>query len=415
MYLNKAKIMKSIQALREQRQKLAAELRKIMDATEGKTWGSEDQDKYDGLVKEIDSIDAQIERIEKTLEIENASQDRIDSRSIVNDLSTDQAESEIETEKSVFNTFLRGGREALSMKQREFVQNRIRNAQSTGTNSEGGFIVPTDFATTLLQNLKAFGGVRSVANVVSTMNGMEMQWPTIDETGNEGELVAENAAVTSQDLVFGSKSIGAFKYSSKSIAVPFELLQDNNVDLESYIINALSERIARITNKHFTVGTGTSQPNGIVTAAGAGVTAAAAAAISLDDLIDLEHSVDPAYRAQGASYMFNDNTLKLIRKLKDADGRPLWNPSLVSGEPDRIGRYSYTINQNMADATTGQRSVLFGNFRNYMIRDVMDVTLFRMTDSKYTELGQVGFLAFSRHDGNLMDASGASVKALTQA
>lgn len=407
--------MKSIQALREQRQQLAAELRKIMDSTADKAWGKEDQEKYDSLVNQVDSVDAEIKRIEKALEIENASNDRIENRANDLGVSSDEAQNAIETEKSVFNTFLRGGKESLNAKQREFVANRIQNAQSTGTNSEGGFIVPTDFASTLLENLKAFGGVRSVANVISTASGYDMQWPTIDETGSVGELVAENESATSQDLVFGSKTLGAYKYSSKSIAVPFELLQDNNVDLEGYILNALAERIARITNLHFTVGTGTNQPNGIATAAGAGATAAAAAAISFDDLFDLEHSVDPAYRALGASYMFNDNTLKLVRKIKDSEGRPIWQPSLVAGEPDRIGQYGYTINQNMADATTGNRSVLFGNFQNYMIRDTMNVTLFRMTDSKYTEKGQVGFLAFSRHDGDLMDATGASVKALTQA
>lgn len=407
--------MKSIQALREQRQKLAAELRKIMDSTADKEWSEENQSNYDSIVDQIDKIDAEIQRIEKALEIENASNERVEARATAQNVSQDEAANSIEMEKSVFNTFLRGGRDALSMQQREFVQNRIQNAQSVGTNSEGGFIVPTDFATTLLQALKAYGGVRSVANVISTMGGYDMQWPTIDETSSEGELVAENASVTTQDLVFGSKTLGSYKYSSKSIAVPFELLQDNNVDLEGYIINALAERIARITNKHFTIGTGTNQPNGIVTAAGAGVTAAAAAAISYDDLVNLEHSVDPAYRALGASFMFNDSTLKLLRLLKDADGRPLWQPSLQSGEPDRLGRYGYVINQHMANATTGQRSVAFGNFSNYMIRDVMNVTLFRMTDSKYTEKGQVGFLAFSRHDGDLMDADGSSVKVLTQA
>lgn len=407
--------MKSIQALREERQKLAAELRTIMDSTAGKDWSNDDQAKYDSLVASVDNIDAEIQRIEKALDIENASTQRVENR--VNDLgiSADEAQNAIETEKSVFNTFLRQGREGLNMAQRQFIQNRIQNAQSTGTNSEGGFIVPTDFATTLLQELKSYGGVRSVANVISTAGGYDMQWPTIDETGNKGELVAENASVNSEDLTFGSKTLGAYKYSSKSIAVPFELLQDNNVDLEGYILSALGERISRITNEHFTTGNGSSKPSGIAIGAGTGATASGASAITLDDLIELEHSVDPAYRALGASYMFNDNTLKLVRKLKDADGRPLWNPSLVSGEPDRIGRYGYVVNQDMADATTGNRSVIFGNFQNYMIRDVMNVTLFRMTDSKYTEKGQVGFLAFSRHDGALMDASGSSVKALTQA
>lgn len=407
--------MKSIQALREQRQKLAAELRKIMDSTEGKDWTDENQGQYDHLVAEVDKIDAEIDRIQKALDIENADSARIENRASVSGVSLDEASNEIITEKSIFNTFLREGRQGLNNEQIRFVQNRIRNDQSTGTNSEGGFIVPKDFATTLLHELKSFGGVRSVANVMATTGGYDMQYPTIDDTSNEGELVAENASVSSQDLAFGAKTIGAYKYSSKSIAVPFELLQDTNIDLENVIIRELAERIQRVTNKHFTIGTASGQPEGIATAASLGVTAASATAITFDELFDLEHSLDPAYRALGAAYMFNDNTLKLVRKIKDADGRPLWQPSLIAGEPDRIGRYNYVINQNMADAATGNTSVIFGNFQNYMIRDVMNVQLFRMTDSKYTEKGQVGFLSFSRHDGKLMDASGNSIKKLVQA
>lgn len=405
--------MNSIQALREERQKLAAKLREIMDSTAGKQWSDENQKEYDHIVNEVDKVDAQISRIEKTLEIENAADSRIENRSIIESVSNDEAAFKINMETSVFNTFLREGKEGLNSEQRQYVQNRIRNAQSTGTNSEGGFVVPKDFATTLIEELKAFGGIRSVATTLATDSGSEMQFPTVDDTSNEGELVAENAAVTSQDLAFGAKTIGAYKFSSKSIAVPFELLQDNNVNLEAYIRTALATRIARITNRLFTVGTGTAQPEGVVVGAGAGVTAAAASAITYDDLVDLEHSVDPAHRALGASYMFNDNTLLAIRKLKDADGRPLWQPSLTAGEPDRIGRYAYTINQNMADIGASAVSTLFGNFRNYMIRDVMNVMLFRMTDSKYTEKGQVGFLAFSRHDGKLLDAAGTSIKKLT--
>lgn len=405
--------MKSIQALREQRQQLAAKLREIMDSTQDAKWSADNQNEYDSIVAQVDSVDAEIERVEKALEIENASSQRVENRVASQGISADEAASKINMETSVFNTFLREGKEGLNSEQRQYVQNRIQNAQSTGVGSQGGFVVPTDFATTLIEELKAFGGVRSVANVMSTASGNPMQFPTVDDTANEGELVAENAAVSSQDLAFGTKNVGAYKFSSKSIAVPFELLQDNNVNLEAYILNALSTRIARITNRMFTVGTGTGQPEGVVTAAGTGVTAATATGIAYDDFVNLEHSVDPAHRQNGGTLMFNDNTLLAYRKLKDADGRPLWQPSLTAGEPDRIGRYGYVINQNMDDIGASNVSTVFGNFSNYMVRDVMDVMLFRMTDSKYTELGQVGFLAFSRHDGKLLDATGATIKKLT--
>lgn len=53
------------------------------------------------------------------------------------------------------------------------------------------------------------------------------------------------------------------------------------------------------------------------------------------------------------------------------------------------------------------KSILFGDYKKYKIRDVMDLTLFRMTDSAFTLIGQVGFVAFMRSGGNLVDAGGA--------
>jgi HK97 family phage major capsid protein len=152
-----------------------------------------------------------------------------------------------------------------------------------------------------------------------------------------------------------------------------------------------------------------------VTAATVGPTGAAAAKIAYDELIDLEHSVDPAYREAGACrFMFHDSTLKELKKLKDDQKRPLWLPGLAVREPDTILGYAYTVNQHMPVLAANAKAVLFGDFSKYIIRDVMAVSLFRMTDSKYTEKGQVGFLAFSRHDGNLADVGGA-IKALKQA
>lgn len=156
------------------------------------------------------------------------------------------------------------------------------------------------------------------------------------------------------------------------------------------------------------------QPTGIVTAATLGATAAAETAISFDELVDLEHSIDPAYRQSGqCRFMFHDTTLKQLKKLKDLENRPLWLPGVAVKEPDTILGYAYTINQHMPALAAEARTVLFGDFSKYLIRDIMAVSLFRLTDSKYTEKGQVGFLAFSRHDGNLVDVGGA-VKYLQQ-
>lgn len=408
----------TIQALREQRATHAKTLRNLVDQHSGNKWKDEQQNQYDGLVATIDQLDLEIDRTQKTFDLEAQNHAALTDRADRHGISTDEAAHEQAQERAVFISWLRGGVNALTSEQQQFVARKtahIRATLSTTTDSQGGYLVPTEVARQLIEAMAAFGGMRSVATILPTASGNPINYPTTDATSEEGEIVGENAAVAAADFAFGIKSLGSYKYSSKSVAIPFELLQDAVIDLEAHITQRLAQRIARITNKHFTVGVGSTQPTGIVTAASVGATAAAAAAITYDELIDLEHSVDPDYRQAGqCRFMFHDTTLKVLKKLKDDQKRPLWLPGVAVREPDTILGYAYTINQHVPVLAIDAKAVLFGDFSKYLIRDVMAVSLFRMTDSKYTEKGQVGFLAFSRHDGNLIDVGGA-VKALQQA
>ncbi len=408
----------TIQALREERLAHAKTLRNLVDQHTGDKWSDDHQKQYDGLVASIDRLDLEIERTQKTFDLDAQNHASLQHRANITGVSLDEAAHEQNQERSVFTTWLRGGVNALTSEQQQFVARkaaRVRAEMGTSVPAEGGFLVPTDVARRLMEALSAFGGMREVATVLSTASGNPINYPTTDATSEEGEIVGENQPVGTQDFGFGVKTIGAFKYSSKSVAVPFELLQDAVIDLDAHIVQRLAQRLARITNKHFTVGAGTTQPTGIVTAAGVGATAASATALTYDELIDLEHSIDPAYRTSGACrFMFHDTVLKGLKKLKDEQKRPIWLPGVALREPDTILGYRYSVNQHMPQPAIDAKSVLFGDFSKYLIRDVLSIALFRMTDSKYTEKGQVGFLAFSRHDGNLMDVGGA-VKALQQA
>jgi HK97 family phage major capsid protein len=205
--------------------------------------------------------------------------------------------------------------------------------------------------------------------------------------------------------------LSVYKYGSKVVAVPLELLQDSEVDIESFIRNRLAQRIGRITNLHFTVGSGVAQPKGAVTGATVGKVGATGTATSAgyDDFVDLEHSLDPAYRRMaGVRWMMHDNSLKAARKLKDTAGRPIWMPSydagIQSSYPDTLLGYPITINQDLATMAANAKSVLFGAFSyGYKIRDVMDVTVFRFSDSAYVKKGQIGFLAWMRCGGTVVD------------
>lgn len=280
------------------------------------------------------------------------------------------------------------------------------------TGAAGGFTVPEGFVPMLEIALLQFGGMRQVADVMRTETGNALPWPTSNDTSNEGEIVGENADFgASVDPTFGAVMFNAYKYSSKPILVPFELLQDNAVNLASVLGTMIGERIGRHQNKHFTVGDAASKPKGIVTASTLGVTAASATAIKADELLTLQHKVDPAYRP-GAMYMLHDDILLEIRKLKDGQGQYIWQPGLIAGIPNLMVGFPYMVNQAMDNTmAAGKKTLLFGQLGKYKIRDVQTIRMKRL-EERYAEKDQIAFIAFMRSDGNLLDAGVAPVKHL---
>lgn len=398
--------MLSIQEAREQ---LAAENKKVRALVLAE---KQDQPAIDSGFAEIERIEARISNIERI----NARTFEDSSRAGAIDALTQTGTDKRSPTRLAFAKALRQGERSLSAEERGL----IVNTMSTTTNSEGGFTVATEVAAEVVRLLKAFGGMREVSRNITTAMGNPLNYPTNDSTSEKGRIVAENTTVTRTDPSVGSVSLNVFKYSSDDVAVPIELLMDSAIDIEALVLDIIVTRIGRIQNDHFTTGTGSSQPRGVATAAGTGVTAANSTsqvtAILADTLFDVQHSVDPAYRMNGR-WMFNDNTMKIVRKLKDSQNRYLFVPGYDSGvpggEPATLLGSPITINQSMADMAASARSILFGDFSKYIIRDVLDVMLYRFDDSAFTRNGQVGFLGFSRSGGNLVDTT--AVKAFINA
>ncbi|MEG2049705.1 MAG: phage major capsid protein [Comamonas sp.] len=398
-----------LRAQRDAKAKAASELNAKTPADQ--RMPAADASALDAILAEVEAIDSEIARENRLNQV--AGDEHAEHEAALNAATNGGNRSD---EAQALRAMLVGGLSNLTQEQRSAMAARqtgdIRGAMSTTTGSEGGYTVATEFSRTLLEAMKQMGGVRSVASVIQTGTGAQMLFPTANSTQEEGEIVGQNVQVGKQDTAFGQASIDVYKYSSKSIGVPFELLQDSFIDIEAYIKNLLRLRLGRIQNRHQTVGTGAAQPMGLVTASASGKIGATgqATSVAYDDLVDLEHSVDPIYR-QSAGWMFHDSTLQTLRKMKDTNGRPIFVPGYEQGNPggapDRLLGRTITINQNMAAMAANAKSILYGDFSKYLIRDVMDVTLFRMTDSKYTEVGQVGFLAFCRSGGNLLDVGGA--------
>jgi HK97 family phage major capsid protein len=423
--------------LRAKRAKLIEDARALI-SSDAPT--AEQTAQFDTMMAEADGLKAQIDRIERADTLAAETNEALRNAADRRGSDPDQERDAIVVEDAAFNLWMRRGAGALNEQQRGVyarcfeapangsmdapagwrLSARPQAALGVSTDTAGGYTVPEGFFAKLIDAQKAYGGMVDVAFVFDTTSGNALPIPTDNDTTNSGAILAENpSSQPTQDVTFGAVTMNAYVYTSKLVLVSNQLLQDTAFDLNGWLAGKLGTRIARATNAHFTTGSGASQPGGVVTGATLGYTAGNSTtsgettAVTYDDLVELEHSVDPAYR-KAARFMMSDSALKVVKKLKDGIGRPLWMAGLAVKEPDTINSYPYVINQDMAVPAASAKSVLFGDFSNYFIRRVAGVQVLRLTE-RYAELNQVGFLAFQRWDGQLVDAGTHPIKYLQNA
>lgn len=318
--------------------------------------------------------------------------------------------------RDAFAQFFKFGYNGLDAEQRSILKTGFKNmaesrAQST-TAAAGGYLIAPEYLPELERALKDYSGVMQVARIVPTSTGANMPWPTVDGTSRKATIVAENAASTPTDFTFGQKTLDAFMYRDMA-AASLELVQDSAFDIGAFIQESFGESFGRGLNDHFTVGTGSGQPNGLVTASTAGKTAALTSAFTRSEIVDLVHSVDSGYRrSMKCGFMFHDLVLAAIKKLAigASDATPLWQVSMREGEPDKLEGFPYWVNNDMSSAfTTGQKLILFGDYNKYIVRQVLGITIRRL-EERFIDNGQIGYIAFARYDGELSNT--AAVKHL---
>lgn len=384
---------------------------------ENRDFTAEEQTQWDRMDADMNSLKAQIDR-EERLAGTGAELERALPTAAAGQQVADQVKPDQEEYRKAFWSWARYGQRGLDNRQTDLLYKGYvdMRAQGVGVPTAGGFAVADGDMRGIVDAMKFYGGMRQAGvDVWTTDDGADIPVPTSDDTGNIGEQLNENQQVNEQDVPFGLTILRAYIFSSKLVRVPYTLLQDSGFDFESWLSGKLGERVGRILNQKFTTGSGASTPQGVVTGATAsGTTTASATTVTHDELVDLELSVDAAYRrSQRAQWMFNDTTLKVLKKMVDGQSRPLWLPGIAVREPDTLMGYSYTINSDMPNMAASQKAVLFGDFKAYVIRDVRGITLVRLQE-RYADYLQVGFMAFSRHDGALIDAGQHPIKYLLQ-
>jgi HK97 family phage major capsid protein len=310
---------------------------------------------------------------------------------------------------------------------------RYLNAQQStggaagGFGTQGGYLVPQGFSDMLEEAKKWFGGIKGVVDKFTTATGNPLPWPTVNDTMNRGRIIGQNVQVTETDFVFDQVTFNAYIGSSDIVLIPLAMIEDAFFDMDALTARLLGTRLGRLYNWKCTTGAGTIEPTGIVTAAvSAGLTSTYTTGQNYlpkyQDLVALEHTVDPAYRYNPSSmWMFSDTILKALKQLVDGNGRPLWQPGLTASFREgaavdllasrpTVLDHPYIINQDMPLPASGvSGSMLFGDLFTFKVRELTaGTTVMRLTE-RYADYLQQGFLAFQRFDSQFVYSGGNAI------
>jgi HK97 family phage major capsid protein len=398
--------------LKQAYNELARNMRNLHDKIGDNTWTDEQRSQWNDWKQKLDGFDEQIKREEA---LRDADQRFVEDNEEEHRDNLDNEErggqSVDEQRAQAFDAFIRQGMQEISPEQRQIL--REMRAQGTSPDEKGGYTVPVEMLNMIHEAMKDYGGLASVAQILNTETGHNIEWPTSDGTAEEGELLGENTAATEGDVSFGMANLGAKKLSSKVIRVSNELLNDSGINIQAFLSGRIGQRLGRGEAKFLVQGTGAGtpeQPKGLEASVTNTTTAASSSEFTWKEVNALIHSIDPAYRrAANFRLGFNDNTLQLLTEMEDLQGRPLWLPAVSGAAPATVLNVPYFIDQGIKDIGVNNKFIYGGDFNQFVIRRVRYMVLKRLVE-RYAEFDQTGFLAFHRFDCVLQDA--AAIKAL---
>lgn len=396
--------------LKQKRQTIATDMRALNEKIADNAWTEEQRTEWNKAKTSLQSLDEQITREEELRQLDQAV---VDEQAAEQRQALDKVNPEQQSGRrtAAFDKFLRFGLGEMNTEERQEL--RELRAQGTTPDDKGGYTVPKVMLNKIVDSMKAYGGIASVAQILVTSDGQTITWSTSDGTSEEGELLAENTAAREGDVTFGTASLGAKKLSSKIIRVSDELLQDSGVDIEAYLAARIAQRLGRGEARYLVQGSGAGtpqQPKGLEASVTGNTNTAAIDRFTWQELLALKHSIDPAYRNGGTfRWVFNDNTLKMLSEMEDAQKRPLWLPEIVGVAPATVLNIPYVIDPAIADIGKGKKFIYCGDFNRFIVRRVSSMTLKRLVE-RYAEFDQTAFIAFHRFDCVLEDT--AAIKAL---
>lgn len=398
--------MQHIKKLSEERATLEAQVAKFIQDTDGRAMTSEERSQFDQLEKDFIGKDEQLRAEQRKEDVRRSlMEERAKERKETTDCSDE------DMEKKIFRKALVSGKREPSYTPEE-LRYLEKRAEIAGIKTDENF-VPKDMIAAIEVAMKSMSGMMEACSIISTAKGSDLTLPSVDDTTAESYIIGELEEAKEEAKEFGSITMKSFTFTAPVIPVSYEALQDSVFDMESLIARLLGEAHGRGLNRRLTTGNGTTQPEGILTATPVGATAASDTAITFDDLLDLIANVDPAYAASG-KWMFNNNTLYALMKIKDNNGQYIWQPATTNGPQAMVWGKQYSINTHMPDIATGATPILFGALSKYQIRIVKNFSI-QVLREMYAKRRAIGIMGFGRFDGRLIDAGTHPIKKLEMA
>lgn len=388
--------MNRFKELNEKKGRLIEQMRDISNqaANEKRLMNEEENKRFDAFDDECNAIDAELRRIQKL----NEQAVNVDPESREGKDAEEKKYSEAFMNKIRFN------------RDSDILAKGYRTTQSglNTTAATGGYTIPQGFGGEIIKSLAQLSPMLNWVTNKNTASGNAIPYPTNDDTSNKGHYLTEETQAAQTLTTYGQKTLNAWTLVSDIIPVSFQVLEDSAFDFQAEVLNLCTERLARGIDYALIQGNGSSEPNGIETAATTQGAYFAKSAITRLVILDLVHSINAAYRTSPkCGFAFADSTLKLIKKLaiSSSDDRSLWQPDLTGGTPGTIEGYGYFINDNIdAFGTAGNKPMYFGDWSKYYFRQVGGFHM-QIFNERYADFLQRGFMMWTRNDGELMNTA----------
>ena len=392
-----------------ERQNAVNELRTLVEEAEGEEFSGEQQETYDRINANIDTLDGRIDTGLRHLDREAKAHDALESFRSYNDLTTPAVENAVDPQiddETLFRQLVTGEIRSFESLPTE------RRDQTVGTDSEGGYTVLSSMYDRIWQKLEEESMViRAGATVIRTSGGEDLLVPKVTTNPSVTTPTSEGAAISEADSVFNQVNLKAYRYAALT-QVSHELLADSHFNIANFVADQGGKAVTRGIGADFTNGSGSSKPKGVAQAATSFATSATATTITAANLIEVWSTMPTPYLNTDTAWIMSPEAVKLIRSLVDSNGQYIWQPGLQAGTPANLLGYDVWIDGHIDAATSGKRAVVFAHMPSFAVRLAGGLQVDRSEDYAFAN-NLVTFRFQLRGDSNGIDDNG--IGCLTQA